>query len=427
MENRYARLRLNTAICLSFLSLCSCLEVNNDTIGIEAYSGEYICISLDRYFETLQAIVEKEGPVPEKINNLYGLSWLEGFLYDESLQEIILIGKTIKERPVFHAEDLIVNFHNVTDSICAPYCSLDPYPENVLRFKEQMNKMLTEGDIQTFDSHVIGGQKIVTGGVPRNSGHAKTMVFADYDLKKISQGLLEIKEIRSCLDISESLSDEINRNTFSRFWLCIDSIDDMKRPLPSFVQSNGLVLIDKCPVIVLTEEQVADEKGRLSDDKAAKNIISETFAAECSEKYSLLASENNLFAGLENLFRLQACLRAIAEAGMLQNSEKLKTIINNMTVNTEDSMPESLPGLVNYTITETKNQRRFFVVAGGVDQYLKIMPTNFRKKTSLSRLAREIKKTRPSGDAVYWETTIQVKKKGFLDHFKVKETGKVRK
>lgn len=318
------------AFVFLLLLAVSCDMVKNPSRVVDI-SGEYTCMSLTGYFSELNRLVHAGEAIPDELEKLNGLSWLAGYAVDETNNDIVLIGKNQPTRPAYHAEDLIVNLQNVFDSTAAPYCSLDPIPENVLR----LNQCLA-AKTDDFESTIkacreaIGGQKVVVGGVPRNSCHARIMIYADYDMKKLSQGLIKDTGIRSCIDFSVQDSARRNNNpelgsSMSRFWFHIKE-SSMLSNYPNFVENNGFVLINECPVVVLTEKQISDEKGNLSDNKRGEDKTAEAFASEMSDKFSELTDKYEVFAELENMFRLQACLRAmkaseaIKEAGIDLNS-----------------------------------------------------------------------------------------------------------
>ncbi|NUO01379.1 MAG: DUF1598 domain-containing protein [Saprospiraceae bacterium] len=380
---------------------------SSDDYPIARFKGEYLCISLARLMEKVQ----NTSPLPDQLDTLFGLSWLEGYVIDSINKDIVLVGKRNPKRSAYHFEDLLVNFQNVfSDSSQAPFCSLDPLPENMKKLQQVLNSRFNNHQSQV-DAAIaaVGGQQVVVGGVPRNSRHANVMIFADYDMKKLSQGLIKMPGVRSTLEIS--LASPHSQSSMSRFWFHIKESKNSK-VYPNFDVNKGIVLIKECPVIVLTEKQQADDEGNLSD-QTTPDTIAETFAEELSRNFSSLTLENALFCDLENLFRLQACLRAM----------KIQQALEESAINTVpffrirlppggvSELPVELPGLVNAdTKEEVKNHpdssktiHEFFqIVAGGVSQEMRISKKNLFEEYSIRKPAKVLLQKRPNPQALVW-------------------------
>lgn len=406
-------------LILLFLTF-SCDMVKNPSRVVDI-SGEYACMSVSGYFREINRIFQAGGAIPEELEKLNGLSWLAGYAIDEANNDIILIGKNQPTRTAYHAEDLIVNLQNVFDSTAAPYCSLDPIPEKVLRLNQCL--AVKTGDFESTIKacrEAIGGQKVVVGGVPRNSRHAQIMIYADYDMKKLSQGLIKDAGIRSCIDFSVQDSARRNINpdlgsSMSRFWFHIKE-SSMLSNYPNFVENKGFVFINECPVVVLTEKQVSDEKGNLSDNKRGEDKTAEAFASEMSGKFSELARKYEIFAELENMFRLQACLRAMKTNEAIKVAGiDLKGLVGFRLKQGGNDLPETLPGLVNYRTfektTSTKEgkyiQSHLYLVAGGVSQEMKVKPSNLMNDLSLSQMKTTVLQAKPKKEAIFWTVTLK--------------------
>jgi len=352
---------------------------------------------------------------------LGGISWLEGYVLDNNNSDIILYGKELKTRPPYQLGDLFDNFRNVFENDVAPYCSLDPKPENILKLNQVLKSdIYAKKDIDSkadMLSEAIGDQMIVVGGVPRNSNHAFVMIEADYHMKKVSQGLVKLNGITSCLDLTineandSTASDKSDpsKMSMSRYWFHIKANDN--KVYPNFWESDNIVSISECPVVLLTEKQIADEEGNLSDD-TDENPISETFAKEMSDNFSKLTDSVEVYAELENLFRLNALLKAAKFR--IQNSastEKIKTLINSLSYSSKNEMPESLPGLVNlkeYTKRTQgedfiSTQKNLFMVCGGVGMEMKVKKESLIKKVELKKFQNRVVQLRPNKRAYIWK------------------------
>ncbi len=425
--------------CLSIASLlvlmlgCEQLNTTNNLTGFKG--GDFLCISLNQFIGEIHKSISDKVALPTDMDSLFGMSWLEGYVVDPENNDIILVGKCLKNKPTYRAEDIIVNFQNVMDSSAAPYCSLDPNPENILKFEKLMSSNDPDGFARNAEKYKdkVGGQKVVVGGVSAFSRHAAIMIYADYDMKKISQGLLKVDGIRSGLEIAaaeKSIFDIKNTSTMSRYWLHIKE-NSLVNTYPSFNYNDGIVFIKECPVVVLTEKQVIDaggnlkDAGFLDDDKNAR-----IFANEMSENYDTLAFQNRLFAELENLFRLQACLRTLKYKSEIDNTGIDLTALRNIRLTSGITLPDSLPGLMNYNIVkeekikgefkETSSQLYF--VSGGVSQELKIKNKNLSLDNSLAKLNKVVVNSRPNKASSHWTLNIPTPKENkFIKFFEIKK------
>jgi hypothetical protein len=302
--------------------------------------------------------------------------------------------------------------------------------------------MISEIDLDDFEKNIdiyksaVGVQKVVVGGVPLNSRHAAIMIYADYDMKKISQGLLKVDGIRSSLDIAlENNSDRMkSSSSMSRYWLHIKE-DKIAKSYPSFNYNEGIVIINECPVVVLTERQMIDDEGNLKDNKQVSDGNAGVFAEEMSENYDTLTAQNHWFAELENIFRLQACFRAMSFKNEIENSGIDIFTIQNIRLQQGNELPPALPGLMNYKITEKEKETKdgietlshFYFVAGGVSQEINIKKGSLTLIKSLEKVNRLVVESRPDKEAIQWELIAgsiekpASEKSKFLKFFEVKK------
>ncbi|HOY30370.1 MAG TPA: DUF1598 domain-containing protein [Bacteroidales bacterium] len=379
--------------------------------------GEHICISLAGIMQTKTDKILNNDTALSEIDTMYGMSWLEGYVIDKENNDIILLGRSIPGRPAYNISDLFVNFQNVMDSVIAPYCSLDPYPENIKKVENILNAPSynyekTKSDLE----NAVGGQKVVVRGVGMNTNHAEVMIYADYEMKKISQGKIKVKGIPSLIDLS--IADSCNRSlpssTMSRFWFHIKENNKCSY-YPNFTESDGICIINECPVVVLTEKQQADADGNLSDNEFEEDPIAEAFAEIMSLKYVELSNEIFWFAELENLYRLQACFRAMEFKGAFQESGFDLNLRTKLYVNTKRRLPEALPGLVNYHLTQRVRQNGYttttlqnsYLVCGGVDMSVNVASSNlFSKSGKLNYCKEFVLGLRPVDNIIIWRVNM---------------------
>jgi hypothetical protein len=382
---------------------------------------EQICLSLRVLAREAETDLVSGRPLRKEVESLAGISWLEGFVVDLESPDIILIGQCCEKRPLLHLDDLVVNMRNIWSSNVYPYCSLDPQPKNVVK----INGILSgSGKVENVNQmHQLfselqsnwGPQTVVVGGVPVNSRHAHVMIDSDYHMKQVSQGLANITVIPSCLDIAiNEANSAIQERTdipasamsMSRFWFHIGEGD------PKFTESNGIVCLDKCSVIVLTERQRATADGQLYDS-GGDDHIAKAFAQEFSSRFAEAANTVPVYADLENLYRLIALLKAIyANNEVKKGGIDLQFFMKRYKYQKETPMPSTMPGLANYkklqqtlTTGDAIYEYVFFpMVCGGVSMEIEVNSEKFTKENvaQLDQLRLAVIKVRPNTESLYW-------------------------
>jgi hypothetical protein len=410
------RKRIFILLIASIFLFTSCGRKNSPFVQ----SGEYLCVSIKNLMQEVHKKIAAGESLPDEMNNLGGITWLEGYVVDPQNSDIILFGKKIENRPSYQLSDLLDSFINVYADSAAPYCSLDPRPESILKINQVFNSSVLTGksldEKAAILSDAIGPQMTVIGGIPRNSNHAFVMIDADYHMKKVSQGLVKLKGITSCLDqrlnaakdSSSGLKDDLTSSSMSRFWFHIKPKDD--NVYPNFLESDNIVYISECPVVLLTENQVSDEKGILSDKKQ-DNPVAIEFAKSMSVNFSKLTDSVKVYAELENLFRLNALLRAAKFK--LDNSDIYKSICRStegLSYSSKNEMPVSLPGLVNLKEYKVEKKEKksivtessLFMVCGGVGMEMDVQKESLAKEITLANFQNKVIQFRPDKNACIW-------------------------
>ncbi len=384
-------------------------------------TGEEVCLSLRALVREAEIASSSGRDIREEAKNLAGIGRLEAFLVDKETGDVVLVGRRNPRRPNVHLDDLVVNLRAVWRGEPDPYCSLDPRPQDVAGVN---SLLLAAGGVATLAEMrqlfgrlraTWGHQRVVVGGTPRGCRQAHVMVEADYDMKKVSLGLERIPGIRSYLDeVIEDARRSLRkggqvpavRASISRFWFHLDEGH------PTFKESEGIVWLDRCAVILLTEKQMASATGRLYDS-GGEDACARAFASRFSDSFQQAAALDSTYADLENLFRLRALLkgmrfrRALAEAGL-----SLDFLVNGYRCTQERPMPEALPGVTNAReATETVAagnmiyQYVFFPMAcGGVSMEIRVTGALFTRDATarLEQLRVAALKAKPHPDALCW-------------------------
>jgi len=387
-------------------------------------SKEKICLSM-----RVLSIEAAKKPLSDKVMKLAGIGWLEGFVIDSNNHDIILIGRSVPNWPALRLDDLAVSIRNIWQGESYPYCSLDPRPQDIMNLNQLASGAGTVTSVEQMHEFfrklqdAWGPQTVVVGGVPRNSRHAHIMIDADYHMKKLSQGLVEIPPIRSCLDIViDDAKKSLNSTgqipalgmSMSRFWFHIGKDE------PAYQQADEIVCLEKCSVVVLTEKQRMAADGTLSDDYSQDDSQAGLFAQQLSENFQQAAMQVPEYADLENIFRLNAVLQAMRLCDAADRANlNLHFYLKEYVCQADSPMPDSLPGLANFKqVEEQLNQGSFLyqyvlfpMACGGVSMEITVSDKQFTKTdaTRLNQLRRTVLQARPTPDTLFWHL------KGFDD------------
>lgn len=382
--------------------------------GLESHGGERRCLSL----RALQRIVLEcraaGRPLPERALDLAGIGWLEGFVVDERTRDVVLIGSTT-DTPLL-LDDLIVALGSkVADP---PHCSLDPEPANVLavdRFFEREHDVMRAEELEPLLAELreaMGPQGVVVGGVPVSSRWSHAMVFADYYLKAVHQGVERVPGVASALERSiERARESASRGraasgesrSRSRLWF------HLERGEPTFVEIDGAAYVDRCKVVVLTKRQTSDAQGRLSDsDRQDADTLA--FARDFSR--ALPDIEQGDCKLLVQLYRLLAVVRAIEQRDALAGVQlDLSKLVAGYTLHFDEPLSEGLPALASGEVARIENGRAdeatIFtpLVVGGVSMEMRLHADRTYGHAAHFELAQTrtaVLTGRPSVDALSW-------------------------
>lgn len=236
----------------------------------------------------LQAGLASRQGRPRHGSDLAEMNVIDG-LTIEADGEILLLGRSAPTLPRLAIHDLAVALRNAYATgptySGVPGCTIDPQ----------------EGSPDPFAI-----QEVKVFGIPHNSPMAARFVAVDYEMKRVSAGIVSLRpDLRSFHELHRlqnlSCSDESGEtrviSSVHRFWFCAKLPDS-----PRYWEDDGVIWIRK-PVHVqlLTERAYLDATGR-SVGKAPAEPAAEEFARSVSEV--LLGDEVPRYVQLRNDFRL---------------------------------------------------------------------------------------------------------------------------
>ena len=369
-----------------------------------------------------------KGECPQNILELCGLKKIYGYVLDDKNKDIILVGKVDTSSPPLYLEDFVIALRNIwwkyaplegnTYYYSYPGCSIDPDSETLQKLQQLGGTILStstevESILQNWRTTCSQPQKVRVLGIPFDTRFAKVMVEADYFMKRIVNGSdsLGIDGLESLIDmaVAKAKQDIIQKKPISipflnRFWFF---------PGENRYQENkGVVVIKKCEVILLTEEQFLTKTGSMVGSGEA-DPLAQRFAENFSAKYKQISENKPIYAELEGLFRLVTLAKLMNEKEVLSEAGlDLDYLLNQFSI-MKTLVDSTLPGLSN--VKRLEHRRDFsggYEIAqlalpscGGVSIDIKIKNKDFVKdKTVQLPVVREtVLKTRSSQDALFWD------------------------
>lgn len=366
-------------------------------------------------------------PCPPELVRLCGLTRIDGYVIDTANDDLLLYGVRDLGLPELRTEDLTVALRNTlkdyavrkgnTFCYADPSCSIDPAPR-VLNRLEIIGRRITTASsrravmaaIAEWQQVCQAPQRVVVLGVPPDTRFANLMVEADYYMKRLVNGAdsLRVAGFKSLVQMtldqvrasarSERPAD-VQISPLNRFWF---------HPGKTlYSEDEGIVHIDVCPVVLLTEAEHVTSNGERVGTGAA-DPLGRLFVEQFTTHYEQIARERPLYAQLAALYRFVALTRIMAfrndtgRLGYLENRFDVPRVAFDPTrrglarVVTSEDRTDTADG---YTVSSL-----WLPSCGGVGMEIEIDRTNATTDRTgrLGRLRARILRGRPGPDAVAW-------------------------
>jgi len=383
-----------------------------------------------------------QGERPREVMELAGITCITGYTVDERTRDLIVLGEVERGAAALHVDDLAVAFRSAwlkyadrrghTIYYQDPGCSIDPDPAVVQQLSELAQIEVSDQTMDQWCDICDQPQQVRVMGVPFDSRFARVMVDADYLMKRLADGSVQVQApgFASLGDIAYArISNELDagrtpreeRISLNRFWFYPGKAQ--------FRERDGVTEIEHCPVTLLTEEQHLTAEGltglRRPDPEALR------FVQGFSAHYHDIARARPIYQELEGLFRMAALAKLVKYDGAQVD---LDYLMNRYSVPAV-KVARTLPGVSRVQTIERKRTieggyetlRMWLPSCGGVNMGYKIGPDNYQRTTprSSAKPARPgskspktpakqsagkkkaVLKSRPSPDALSWDVKEQ--------------------
>jgi len=305
-------------ILFIFLFLCSSILSQDKDSGL--------AISLKNLQECL-----KKKSCPENYKNLFGMKNINGFIIEENEKDFIIFGEIDGNLAPLYLDDFVVALKNAffkyskisgnTIYYENPGCSIDPREDTIkklLKIGEELSKApkeKIEGVLKEWKNTCQEEQNVRVLGIPFDTRFAKIMVEADYYMKRIVDGSvnLKIEGFLSLTDMElEKIKKSLDKNenvilppfTMNRFWFYPGEV--------KYSDGEDTIILDKCSVILLTEEEYISKQGKVSG-KGKENLYAKAFSENFSSFYDKIAKKEKIYLELYNLFKFVAISKIAKE------------------------------------------------------------------------------------------------------------------
>ncbi len=296
---------------------------------LESYTDRRF-VSLRGLEKRLAEAAEQGEPVPDAVRYLAGLLRVQYVLVypptdDRPLGDIVLagpaegwkvdtLGNTVGAttgRPVLMLEDLLVALRS-SEGANGPgiSCSIDPTSDGLARVQRASRSLNNSAGPMVAArklEQALGQQVITVSGVPESSHFARTLVAADFRMKRIAMDFepAPIDGLPSYLQLIPERSTAV-KNMLPRWWLATHY-----EPLKT--DGDGLAWEIRGPgVKCLTEESVADAAGGLTGTGKAGPFATK-WAELMTERFEELANHDSAFGHLRNAMDLAVAAAVISK------------------------------------------------------------------------------------------------------------------
>ena len=159
----------------------------------------------------------------------------------------------------------------------------------------------------------FGPQTIQLTGVPTDSRFARTMVAADYEMKRVAMGLTpsQVNGLDSYLQMSKNSAHASNQNP--RWWMACDydALGKSEDGLAWKLSGQGVKTMTEIDAI--SGDGTASQTGK-------KDKLAQAWADAMTEKYSELSQRMPIFSDLQNIMDMTIVATLISQEGLAQKA-----------------------------------------------------------------------------------------------------------
>jgi hypothetical protein len=348
-------------------------------------------------------------PLPDAVRFMAGLTRVKYVLVYPEQHDIVLAGPAEGWRidalgsvvgassgqPVLLLDDLMAALRAAEQSnMSGISCSIDPTPEGMQRLQQISGSLTANAGARNAAARMeeaLGPQKITVTGIPETSHFARTLVAADFRMKRLGMGFerAPVDGMPSFLDLFTGRTPGL-QNMMPRWWLA-PNYEPIRRDADGLaweLRGSGV----KC----LTEaDMMVAGGGRTHTGQS--DAIAQKWADTFTEKFGELSREDSTFAQLRNVMDLAVVAALMSKEGLTQFAGLEMPQLTGGTQLEQYPAPRTVASKASLV---KKGRNWIISVSGGVQ----IFPWQVADHTEVSQ---ELASARPARDeastkAWYW-------------------------
>lgn len=263
--------------------------------------------------------------IPAEVEFMAGLQRIEYVFVDQQNHDVIVAGPaepwkmredgfvvgTITGGATMRLADLTVALRSVENARQEGItCSIEPTEEGRRRLQQLLNRVkLRPGQspvvLEASMREAFGPQMIYLSGIPTDSRFARTLVAADFEMKRVAMGLTPspVATLPSYLEMSRNSQQTKNQNP--RWWMACnyDSLGKSEDGLAWKLSGQG--------VQTMTEQDVVNQDGSVK--RGGVDKMAKAWADKMTESYGDLSKEMPVFSELQNMMDLTVVATLIVQ------------------------------------------------------------------------------------------------------------------
>ena len=374
-----------------------------------------IAISLNKLTDKVISDIDSDIPISNDVFHFCGMNRIYGYAIDDKNSDVILIGGRMESSNDILLDDFCITLRNAWNETTPPGCSIDPRPKEMNTLGDLMKKMNKYSD-EFIQDRILSKwiksaeyESVRVLGISKNTSFAKTIIDADYLMKKISNGTHPVKIFGFKSFNQMMLENSMNeyrrhgaleqKQILSRFWFFPDS--------NYFLTTTNALYLKNSSVKLLTEEEYWSENGERIG-KGKPHPVADRFVKMFTENYQQIAYREPVYAQLETLFRMVVIQKLLKEknAGII-SEDALDFWLNNYQLSTVVT-PDSVRSLYTFNrLYKNIGNKRLSILspmAGGVTISPEITAKCFKEDQtgSVDALKSLVFSSRPADKSVFW-------------------------
>ena len=343
-------------------------------------AAELRMISLKGLQQAITESVQSGVMVPDEVEFLAGLQRIQYVFVDEDSNDIIIAGPaepwelaedgsvvgTVTGGSTMRLVDLIVAIRSVESARQAGIsCSIEPTPEGRRRLQQLLRRVkLRPGQnpamLEASMKEAFGPQMIQLTGIAADTRFARTLVAADFEMKRVAMGLTDspVAGLPSYLEMTRNKSQAANQNP--RWWLACD-YDALAK------SEDGLAWkLSGQGVKTMTEQDIVAADGTVKG-AGKTDQLAELWATKMTENFNELSRKMPVFADLQNIMDLTVVATLITQERLAERAGLDLGVLNGKAEAVEPAS-HAVPKSVDPQCSFIRGRNGWVVTAsGGVD------------------------------------------------------------